>query len=64
MKLEILKGSENYTCQVIKLPKKIEIQGLDNLVSVNYQGNSCLISKESDEDKLYLFFPEIGRAHV
>jgi hypothetical protein len=57
MKLEILKGSENYTCQVIKLPNKIEIQGLNNLVSVNYQGNSCLISKESNENELYLFFP-------
>lgn len=57
MKLEILKGSENYTCQVIKLPKKIPLQGLDNLVEVNYQGNSCLVSKNSEEEILYLFFP-------
>lgn len=57
MKLEIIKGSENYTCQVIKLPHKIPVQGLDNLVEVNYQGNSCLISKDSPEDRLYLFFP-------
>lgn len=56
-KLEIIKGSENYTCQVIKLPKKIPVQGLDNLVEVNYQGNSCLVSKDSSEDIPYLFFP-------
>jgi len=57
MKLKIIQGSENYTCQVIKLPKKVEIQGLDNLVSVNYQGNSCLIGKNANEEELYLFFP-------
>ena len=57
MNLEIIKGSENYTCQVIKLPAKIPVKGLDNLVEVNYQGNSCLISKDSPEDQLYLFFP-------
>ena len=49
MKLEILEGSENYTCQIIRLPKKVIIKGLDNLVEVNYQGNSCLIGKDSPE---------------
>ena len=57
MKLEIIKGSENYTCQVIKLPNKIPVKGLDNLVEVNYQGNSCLVGKDSDENLPYLFFP-------
>lgn len=57
MKLRILEDSINYTCQVIKLPVKIPVQGLDNLVKVNYQGNDCLISKDSDPDILYLFFP-------
>lgn len=57
MKLEIIKGSENYTCQVIKLPNKIPIKGLDNLVEVNHQGNSCLVGKDSNPDELYLFFP-------
>lgn len=57
MYLKILKGSENYTCQVIKLPTKQPVKGLDNLVSVAFQGNSCLVSKESDENSLYLFFP-------
>lgn len=57
MKLETIKGSENYQCQVIKLPNKIPIKGLDNLVEVNHQGNSCLVSKDSNPDELYLFFP-------
>jgi hypothetical protein len=49
--------SQNYTAQVIKLPVKQPVQGLDNLVEVNVFGNSCLISKDSNEDVLYLFFP-------
>jgi hypothetical protein len=57
MKLEILKGSENYTAQVIKLPAKVPVKGLDNLVSVTHQGNECLIGKDANEDELYLFFP-------
>lgn len=55
--IKTIKGSENYQCQVIKLPVKLEIKGLDNLVEVNHQGNSCLIGKESDMDIPYLFFP-------
>lgn len=54
---KIYDDSKNYTCQVIRLPTKIPVNGLDNLVEVNYQGNSVLISKDSDESKLYLFFP-------
>lgn len=57
MNLKIYEDSKNYTCQVIKLPTKVLVKGLDNLVEVNFQGNSCLISKDSNEDKLYLFFP-------
>lgn len=57
MNLAIQENSKNYTAQVIKLPHKIAVAGLDNLVEVNYQGNSCLVSKDSDEDILYLFFP-------
>lgn len=57
MKLEINPKWKNYTCQIIRLPKKLEVKGLDKLVEVNHQGNSCLISKDSNEDELYLFFP-------
>ena len=49
--------STNYTVSVVKLPVKQKIEGFDNLVKVDIFGNSCLISKDSDPDKLYLFFP-------
>ena len=57
MKLEILDDSKNYTCQVIRLPQKMPVKGLDNLVEVNVQGNSCLTGKDADPNVLYLFFP-------
>jgi hypothetical protein len=49
--------SQNYTAQVIKLPVKQSVPGLDNLVRVNVFGNDCLIGKDSPENELYLFFP-------
>lgn len=55
--LKIYPNSKNYTCQVIKLPTIQKVEGLDNLVKVNVQGNDCLIGKESNPDELYLFFP-------
>jgi len=57
MELKIDEKSKNYTCQVIKLPIKIAVPKLDNLVEVNFQGNSCLVNKDSNEDNIYLFFP-------
>jgi hypothetical protein len=54
---KIYDNSKNYTCQVIKLPNKVAVPGLDNLVRVNVQGNDCLISRDSNPDELYLFFP-------
>lgn len=55
--LKIYEDSKNYTCQVIKLPAMKTVTGLDNLVEINVQGNSCLIGKDSNKDDLYLFFP-------
>jgi len=55
--LKIYDNSKNYTCQVIKLPPKKKVNGLDNLVEVTYQGNSVLVGKDSPEDLYYLFFP-------
>jgi hypothetical protein len=57
MSLKIYDDSKNYTCQIIKLPVKISVNGLDNLVEVNHQGNSCLVGKDSDSNISYLFFP-------
>lgn len=49
--------NENYCATVIKLPVKQKVSGLDNLVSVNVYGNDVLVSKDSDENITYLFFP-------
>lgn len=57
MKLAKIEGSENYTCQVIKLPAKQDVKGLDKLCKVTYQGNDVLTSKDADPNELYLFFP-------
>jgi hypothetical protein len=56
-RFKIYEDSKNYTAQVILLPSKLPVIGLDNLVQINYQGNSCLIGKDSPESELYLFFP-------
>ena len=57
MKLSIKKGSENYAAQVIALPSKSPVPGLDNLVQVTHLGNNCLVQKSSDQNVKYLFFP-------
>lgn len=57
MNLKVYEDSTNYTAQVVKLPNPQSVSGLDNLVSVNIQGNNCLIGKDSNPDILYLFFP-------
>jgi hypothetical protein len=57
MKLEIKEGSENYAAQVIKLPVKQSVTGLDKLMKVTHQGNDVLVGKDTEDYKLYLFFP-------
>lgn len=57
MRYKIYDNSKNYTCQVIVLPQKQKVEGLDNLVKVTVQGNDCLIGKDSNQELLYLFFP-------
>lgn len=54
---KIYDDSKNYTAQVVTLPVKQKVEGLDNLVKVTVFGNDCLIGKDSSEDDLYLFFP-------
>lgn len=57
MKLTIESGSENYACQVIRLPIKQQIPTLDKLCKVTVFGNDVLTQKTTDENALYLFFP-------
>lgn len=61
MKLEINEKSRNYACTVVKLPPKQKVDGLDNLVKVTIFGNDILTQKNTDENKLYLFFPAESR---
>lgn len=56
MKLTKIEGSENYTCQVVKLPIKQPVEGLDKLVKITIFGNDVLTQKDTPEG-LYLFFP-------
>lgn len=57
MKLEIREDSLNYAAQIIKLPAKQVVPGLDKLVKVTHQGNDVLVGKDTPEDGLYIFFP-------
>jgi len=57
MKLKIYDDSQNYTATIINLPVKQKVDGLDNLVKVTVFGNDVLISKDSDPNDLYIFFP-------
>src|SRR6478735_6286649 len=57
MSIKIYEHSKNYTATVVKLPVKQIVEGLDNLVKVEVFGNSCLISKDSNPEGKYLFFP-------
>ena len=54
--MKIIKGNENYTAIVIKLPIKQNVSGLDNLKKVTIFGNDVLVGKNDAEDDLYLFF--------
>lgn len=47
--VKIYEDSINYTCQVIKLPNKVEVPGLNNLCKVSIFGNDCLIGVDSDQ---------------
>lgn len=57
MSHKIYEHSANYAATVIELPVKQPIDGLDNLVRVTVFGTDCLISKDSDPNEKYLFFP-------
>jgi hypothetical protein len=57
MKFQILDDSKNYTGVVVKLTNPFPLHGLDNLVGVYVFGNTCIIPKSYDLNKLYIFFP-------
>lgn len=56
-KLKIYEDSKNYTCTVVKLHSLQDVPGLDNLKSTTVFGNQCLVSKDTNLDESYLYFP-------
>jgi hypothetical protein len=46
MSLE-LKGNRNYAAQIVRIPKLVKLEGLDNLLGVPVLGGQALVSKDS-----------------
>lgn len=57
MNLKVYEESKNYTATVVRMKTLDPVPWLDNLVRTTVFGNDCLVSKDSDQNKLYLFFP-------
>lgn len=51
----------NYQAVVVKINHLNKINGLDNLLSTSIFGNNVLVSKDTDVDKLHLYFPPESR---
>ena len=57
VKLEIIESDSNYVATIVKLPELRKVDWLDNLMVANVFGYNCLVSKDSNPDSLYVFFP-------
>lgn len=57
IKFEILEGSENYTAIVVRVQNKRKLEGLDNLEAISIFGNQILVSKDTIEGEVGLYFP-------
>jgi hypothetical protein len=55
--LKIAEGSENYAAIVVKVNKTYPIVGADKIIRADIFGNDVIINKNSDLEKLYVFFP-------
>lgn len=55
--LEIIEGSENYTCSVVKLKGLRKHSKADRLQVVTIQGNQVITDMTAKEDDVYLYFP-------
>ncbi len=54
---KIADGSENYAAVIVRIKQMTPIVGADKIVTVNIFGNDVIISKDSDLNKSYVFFP-------
>lgn len=57
VKLEIIESDSNYVATIVKLPELKKVEGLDNLMVATVFGYNCLVSKDSNPNELYVFFP-------
>lgn len=57
MKLNIIESDSNYVATIVKLPELKSVEGLDNLMVATVFGYNCLVSKESNSNQRYIFFP-------
>jgi len=49
--------NENYCATIVKIKNKIPLENSDNIVHTNIFGNLVIISKDTPEDDIGLFFP-------
>ena len=57
IKLWIIEDDINYVATIVKLPELRTVTWLDNLMVANVFGYNCLVSKDSNPDIAYIFFP-------
>ena len=57
MKLHTIENESNYVATVVRLPELKPVNGLDNLLVAQVFGYNCLVSKDSDPNINYIFFP-------
>lgn len=55
-KLEVIEGSENYTCTVVAIQNLDTIPGMDNVVKSYILGNLVVVSKDTAIGDLGIFF--------
>lgn len=56
MKLTINDNSKNYACSVVEIKNIFEIEGADNIVRTNVNGNDIVVSKDTKIGDIMLYF--------
>lgn len=64
MKLNIKKGSENYTCLVVEIKSLFEIENCQNIQRCNINGNDVIVSKDIKVGDKMLYFVSGTRLNI
>ena len=56
MKLSINDNSKNYACSVVEIKNIFPIEGADNIVRTNVNGNDVVVSKDTKIGDIMLYF--------